>query len=515
MRQLLRVLIAVLALTCAASAQESERRVALVIGVNAYDPIAPLTNPIADAERVHQSLTRAGFDVGAPVIDPTEAELEAALLAFSRRANRADVAVLYFAGHGMQLHNENWLLPRDARLERPQDIRAEAIRLSDVIAFMEGARLRILFIDACRNDPYRLVPQRSVRGLAGVPEEDLPEGTVIAFAAAAGQPAEDDGAFARLVAEQMVNEGLTLEQMLSRVRDGLGREIEISDRRRNPASFLFMPGLSEEDRFWLGFQQNMNSGRCDAARADLMDFAARNPAQRSAVNVVVASVLPTCRPAADSGPAHVAARPDFLASLTAADRAPLTRADYEASAQRLGVEWEALAAAVAVESGPLGSFAEDGRLIILFERHMFSRRTNSRYDASHPSISNRAPGGYPRTQAERWAQLELAYSLDPVAALSSASYGRFQVLGQNYTNLGFENPHDYIVKLARSERDQLEAFEGFLRAYGLVDELQRRDWAGFARLYNGPNYAQNQLDARMAEMYARLKANPDEAGGAP
>ena len=199
---------------------------------------------------------------------------------------------------------------------------------------------------------------------------------------------------------------------------------------------------------------------------------------------------------------------NFLSTLVRQNDSPLTRSDFETIAGRLGCEWEAAAAVAEVESGPLGGFTAEGRPVILFERHLFSRKTNSQYDASHPSISNRTAGGYPRTQAERWAQLELAYSLDPEAALQSASYGRFQVLGQNFANMNMPNAHDYVSKLAKSEKDQLEAFEAFVRANGLADELQRKDWAGFASRYNGPGYAANQYDVKMAEAYARLKATP-------
>lgn len=188
--------------------------------------------------------------------------------------------------------------------------------------------------------------------------------------------------------------------------------------------------------------------------------------------------------------------------------APLTRADFEAVAAQLNCEWEAVAAVAEVESGPLGGFAPDGRPVILFERHLFSRKTNSAYDQSHPTISNRTPGGYPRSQEERWQQLMTAFSLNAEAALQSASYGRFQVLGQNFSNLGLPSAHEYVEKLARSERDQLEAFVGFVRANGLADELQRKDWTAFASRYNGPGYAANKYDEKMAAAYARLKANP-------
>jgi hypothetical protein len=220
---------------------------------------------------------------------------------------------------------------------------------------------------------------------------------------------------------------------------------------------------------------------------------------------------PPATPPAPPPPASPPATPppgDYLASLRKQSSEPLRRADFEEIAARLGCEWEAVAAVAEVESGRLGGFTEDGRPVILFERHLFSRKTNSQYDASHPTISNRTPGGYPRTQDERWAQLTQAYALDSKAALESASYGRFQVLGQNFGNLGMSDPHDYVAKLAKSEKDQLEAFEGFIRANGLADELQRKDWAGFASRYNGPGYAANQYDTKMADAYARLKANP-------
>ncbi len=217
---------------------------------------------------------------------------------------------------------------------------------------------------------------------------------------------------------------------------------------------------------------------------------------------------PASPPAAAPPVAPPAAAGDYLASLRKESHASLTRSDFEAVASRLGCEWEAVAAVAEVESGPLGGFADDGRPVILFERHLFSRKTNSQYDGSHPTVSNRTPGGYPRSQADRWAQLAQAYALNPEAALQSASYGRFQVLGQNFANLGLPNAVAYVTKLAKSEKDQLDAFEGFVRANGLTDELQRKDWPGFASRYNGPGYAANQYDQKMAQAYARLKANP-------
>jgi hypothetical protein len=199
---------------------------------------------------------------------------------------------------------------------------------------------------------------------------------------------------------------------------------------------------------------------------------------------------------------------DYLSSLRAQSTAGLTRADFQAVAQRLGCEWEAVGAVAEVESGPLGGFGPDGRPIILFERHLFSRKTNSQFDASHPGISNRTPGGYPRSQDERWAQLAQAYALDGEAALQSASWGRFQTLGQNFGDLQLANAHEFVSRLARSEADQLAAFEGYVVRNNLVTALRNKDWPTFARGYNGPGYAQYQYDTKMANAYARLKQSP-------
>jgi N-acetylmuramidase-like protein len=187
---------------------------------------------------------------------------------------------------------------------------------------------------------------------------------------------------------------------------------------------------------------------------------------------------------------------------------PLKRADFEAVAARLGCEWEAVAAVALVESGPLGGFAADGRPVILFERHLFSRKTNRAFDTSHPNVSNPTPGGYPRAQADRWTQLAEAYALNPDAALQSASYGRFQVLGQNYPTLGMDNVRTYVSKLATSESDQLEAFEGYVKFNKLEAALKAKDWAKFAGGYNGPGYAANQYDQKMAAAYNQMKSTP-------
>jgi N-acetylmuramidase len=209
-------------------------------------------------------------------------------------------------------------------------------------------------------------------------------------------------------------------------------------------------------------------------------------------------------------PPPPAAPDNYLASLHAHSTTPLKRSDYEAAASRLGCEWEALAAVSQVESGSMGGFGPDGRPIILYEPHIFSKHSAHAYDASHPAISslhwNQAL--YKPTQAERYQQLAEAYALNQDAALQACSWGRFQILGENYTDVSGANPHTYVSLMARDEAGQLQAFEAYIRAKGLADELRNQQWAQFAQRYNGPSYAQHNYDGRMAQAYAQLKATP-------
>jgi hypothetical protein len=183
-----------------------------------------------------------------------------------------------------------------------------------------------------------------------------------------------------------------------------------------------------------------------------------------------------------------------------------SEADFIRLANEFNVDGAALRAVALVESGGRSAFGDDGRPLLLFERHIFSRRTNRRYDESNPNVSSRQPGGYPRTQAERWAQLAEAYALDPEAALQSASYGMVQLMGFNYSNFGFETAGEYVRFMSQSEANQFEAFARFARANNLIDELQRHDWERFARGYNGPGYGANRYAELMAAAYAQISA---------
>ena len=177
----------------------------------------------------------------------------------------------------------------------------------------------------------------------------------------------------------------------------------------------------------------------------------------------------------------------FLNGLVAKNASPLTSAEIAAAATRMGAEPACVRAVLKVESKGSG-FGGDGRPLILFEPHIFSRLTDHQFDAAHPTVSYKTwkERPYPKTQADRYAQLAEAYGLDAEAALSSASWGLFQIMGMNYAQCGFSSASAFVADMAQSEANMLKAFEAFVRKNNILDELQNKDWAGFARVYNGP-----------------------------
>jgi hypothetical protein len=180
---------------------------------------------------------------------------------------------------------------------------------------------------------------------------------------------------------------------------------------------------------------------------------------------------------------------------------PATRlgaGDIEAAAKSIGCQSAAVRAVIDVESR--GGFLPDGRPKILFERHYFARLTKDAYSAKHPGISNRTSGGYLGGPAE-YDRLAEAIALDRDAALRSASWGMFQIMGNNFAVAGFKDAESFVAAMVSGEPAQLQAFIGFVKKNGLADELIRLDWAGFARGYNGENYAKNAYDKKMAAAY--------------
>jgi hypothetical protein len=180
--------------------------------------------------------------------------------------------------------------------------------------------------------------------------------------------------------------------------------------------------------------------------------------------------------------------------------APLTDADYERAAAALGCQVAAVRAVAKVESLG-GGYLSDGRPKILFERHKFHRYTGGKYTQSHSHISWPKWGGY-LGGAKEYDRLAEAISLNREAALKSASWGAFQIMGFNHALVGFSTVEAFVTAMVASSANQLDAFVAFIKSQNLDDELRRLDWKGFARGYNGEEYWKNKYDEKMARAYA-------------
>jgi hypothetical protein len=175
------------------------------------------------------------------------------------------------------------------------------------------------------------------------------------------------------------------------------------------------------------------------------------------------------------------------------------------AADDLDCDVAAVRAVIDVESR--GGFLDDGRPKILFERHYFSRLTGGKFDARASDISSPKPGGY-RGGAQEWTRFDRACGLDRDAAVKSASWGAFQIMGSNYQAAGFNKVADFYDAMCKSEDLHLNAFVSFVKSNQLEDELRGRDWVGFARKYNGPQFKKNNYDTKLATASARFTVGP-------
>lgn len=189
----------------------------------------------------------------------------------------------------------------------------------------------------------------------------------------------------------------------------------------------------------------------------------------------------------------------------------LTARDFELAAQALGCEVAAIRAIDAVESRGHG-FLPDGQAVILFEGAVFSRLTKGVYDESHPTISQPSwtKKFYRRDTYGEHERLQQAVALNRDAALMSASWGRFQLLGEGYRYYcGYPTLQAFITAMLRSEQDQLKGFCEFIRRKRdkrgtLQQALRSKDWARVAYLYNGARYAENAYHIKLAQAYERF-----------
>lgn len=208
------------------------QRVALVLGNSNYKHAPALANPSNDAAAVATLLSSAGFDAVETKYDLGINQMRRAIRDFSDKAKEADTAVLFYAGHGIEVDGINYLIPVDAALERDIDVEDEAVALERVLMVLQPAkRLRLVILDACRDNPFarsmkRTMASRSIgRGLARV--EPTTTDTLIAFAAKAGSTAADGtnthSPFTTALLKHMPTPGLDLRLAFGRVRDDVLR----------------------------------------------------------------------------------------------------------------------------------------------------------------------------------------------------------------------------------------------------------------------------------------------------
>ena len=183
---------------------------------------------------------------------------------------------------------------------------------------------------------------------------------------------------------------------------------------------------------------------------------------------------------------------------------PMTAKGMSVVCEMLGVGEAEIWAVLTVETRGFG-YLVDRHPQILFERHIFSRRTGGKHDARHPDISSRRPGGY-QGGAGEYERLERAIKLDEEEALKSASWGLPQVMGFNHRVVGFDSVGEMVEAMVESEDHQLEALAQFIMANPKCRiGIERHDWGTLAACYNGPNFRLNDYDNRLAAAYEKTR----------
>src|ERR1700686_891247 len=232
------LLAAALLLVCQPA--HAEKRVALVLGNSAYQNAPPLSNPANDSALIAATLKNAGFDVVDSRSDLPALEMRRALRDFADAARDADIAVVYYAGHGMEVDGTNYLIPVDAKLERDTDVYDEALSLDRILVAAEPAKqLRLVILDACRDNPFaknmkKTVALRAIgRGLAKI--EPTSPNTLIAYSAKAGSTALDGDAknspFTIALAKHLTTPGLDVRRAFGFVRDDV---LKTTGNRQEP-----------------------------------------------------------------------------------------------------------------------------------------------------------------------------------------------------------------------------------------------------------------------------------------
>jgi hypothetical protein len=229
------IALSVLGILVSADAAKADRRVAFVVGNGAYKNVAQLPNPPVDAKAMAAVLRNVGFEV-VEGTNLTRDKMTERLLEFGKKAQGADVAVFFYAGHGIAISGTNYLLPIDADIKSEMDVKLGAAINIDLTLdqTMSDAKVKLVFLDACRDNPFAAKIKsnsatRSVSVQTGLAEMKSGEGTLIAFATGPGQTALDgqDGAnspFTRALIAHITTPGVEIQQAMTEVRAQVNEE---------------------------------------------------------------------------------------------------------------------------------------------------------------------------------------------------------------------------------------------------------------------------------------------------
>lgn len=202
------------------STSDLSQKFALVIGNSSYKR-SPLTNPVNDAHDIAQALETVGFQVTLKK-NQSQSEMREAIRKFGRKIRKGGIGLFYYAGHGMQIKGENFLIPVGNDIQEEDEIADQAIRLNLVLNKMDTAenKMNIVILDACRDNPFARSFRSTNKGLALV---DGPMGTFIAYSTQPGATASDgdssNGLYTKHLLDNILKPGLTIEQVFKRVRN--------------------------------------------------------------------------------------------------------------------------------------------------------------------------------------------------------------------------------------------------------------------------------------------------------
>jgi peptidoglycan hydrolase-like protein with peptidoglycan-binding domain len=229
------LILSVVCMVFTAGAASAERRVAFVVGNGTYKNVAPLPNPAIDAKAMASALRNVGFEV-VEGSNLTRDKMTERLLDFGKKAQGADVALFFYAGHGIAISGTNYLLPIDADIKSEMDVKLGAAINIDLTLeqTMGDAKVKLVFLDACRDNPFAAKIKsnsatRSVNVQTGLAEMKSGEGTLIAFATGPGQTALDgqegtNSPFTRALLANLTQPGVEIQQAMTKVRAQVNEE---------------------------------------------------------------------------------------------------------------------------------------------------------------------------------------------------------------------------------------------------------------------------------------------------